>query len=234
MRTTVHPAAKVILDFIARAETGEGKSASRPYGYGYNCILKHAQDRFLRKPLVEHTLLELQREQLRMVKVIGGSASGRYQFIYKTLGRLIEEEKPSIHAKFDRVMQDQLGQELLRERGLDRWAAGQMSEDSFMVNLAKEWASFPVPYAMQGASRKLQAGQSYYSGDGLNRAQESIRDVRDMLARARAKLLETPDKWLDTPAPPLNTNPKDPEVVASLWQALLRAYEEWRAATGRV
>ena len=39
-----------------------------------------------------------------------------------------------------------------------------------MIGLAKEWASFPVPSRMRGAHRTVERGQSYYAGDGLNKA----------------------------------------------------------------
>ena len=39
-----------------------------------------------------------------------------------------------------------------------------------MIKLSQEFASIPVPYQMQGQSRVVNKGQSYYAGDGLNKA----------------------------------------------------------------
>jgi hypothetical protein len=67
-------------------------------------------------------------------------------------------------------MQDTLGYELLRRRGYQPWVEARTSTDTFMVGLAKEWASFPVPSRMKGAHRMVERGQSYYAGDGVNKA----------------------------------------------------------------
>ena len=45
--------------------------------------------------------------------------------------------------KFDQNMQDQLAVVLMKRRGLNDFMSGQMSEDKFMSNLSKEWASLP-------------------------------------------------------------------------------------------
>jgi len=49
--------------------------------------------------------------------------------------------------------------------------------------LAMEWASLPVLAPTQGAKRYLERGQSYYTGDGLNRAGVTPEQVEGAFAR---------------------------------------------------
>lgn len=55
-----------------------------------------------------------------------------------------------------------------------------------MIELAKEWASFPVPYAMVGHHGQISAGQSYYAGDKKNKALVGIPAVKAVLKAAKA------------------------------------------------
>ncbi|WP_204327022.1 hypothetical protein, partial [Stenotrophomonas maltophilia] len=63
-----------------------------------------------------------------------------------------------------------MGFHLLERRGYSRFMAGRLSVTAFGLNLAKEWASFPVLRACNGQHRKVERGQSYYAGDGQNHA----------------------------------------------------------------
>ena len=68
-----------------------------------------------------------------------------------------------------------------------------------------EWASFPVLADTKGATRSIKAGQSYYAGDGLNKALVSPAAVRQELAKARAAVVAPPSAPLppQTPAVPI-------------------------------
>jgi hypothetical protein len=83
--------------------------------------------------------------------------------------------------------------------------AGRLSDVGFALNLAKEWASFPVLAPVQGQRRKLKRGQSYYSGDGLNKALVKPEVIEALLVAARAAG--------DVPKPV--TPPAPPETPAS-------------------
>ena len=64
-----------------------------------------------------------------------------------------------------------VGYELLRRRGYQPWIDGKTTTDTFMVGLAREWASFPVPIADEGrAPDGRERGETYYAGDRLNKA----------------------------------------------------------------
>lgn len=86
-------------------------------------------------------------------------AIGRYQFIPKTLRRLVKQLRLSERTRFTPKMQDQLADILLAEAGLTQLQAGQISRKAFMKNLAKIWAGFPLPN-----------GRSYYHGYAGNKA----------------------------------------------------------------
>lgn len=76
---------------------------------------------------------------------------------------------------------------LLRGRGMQRFLDGQIDVDDMALGLAKEWASLPVPNDMKGASRQIKAGQSYYAGDGLNKAHATVAEVEKALLVARER-----------------------------------------------
>ena len=115
------------------------------------------------------------------------SAAGKYQIIRKTLQGIVSATGINVARKFDKAAQDEMGMHLLRQRGFQRFLDGQIDADDMMLALAKEWASFPVPSAMKGASRQILAGQSYYAGDGLNKAHATIAEVDRSLAICRER-----------------------------------------------
>lgn len=115
------------------------------------------------------------------------SAAGKYQIIRKTLEASIAALRMSGARLFDKAAQDQLAMHLLRGRGMQRFLDGQIDVDDMALGLAKEWASLPVPHDMKGASRQIKAGQSYYAGDGLNKAHATVAEVEKALLVARER-----------------------------------------------
>lgn len=115
------------------------------------------------------------------------SAAGKYQIIRKTLTASVAALRMSEARLFDRATQDRLAMHLLTGRGMQRFLDGQIDTDDMAIGLAKEWASLPVPHAMQGASRQIRAGQSYYAGDGLNKAHATVAEVEQALLIARER-----------------------------------------------
>lgn len=199
--TTLNGAAK-LLAYIRKAETGETDLNEQ-----YRTIIRHKQGE-LPKPLTQYTVDELLAAQVGWGKKWKSSAAGAYQIIRKTLAGLKAGQKLTGKEKFTPELQDRLAIALLRGRGWDKAVAGTMSPATFALALAKEWASLPVLQAMQGASRKVKRGESYYAGDGLNaslvKAEEFERVLLDALKAAKA------------PQPaPRPTIPSEPETPAT-------------------
>lgn len=115
------------------------------------------------------------------------SAAGKYQIIRKTLEASVAALRMDTARLYDRATQDELAMHLLRGRGIGGYLAGMITQDEMVLALAKEWASLPVPGAMKGASRHILAGQSYYAGDGLNKAHATVAEVRTALSQAKAR-----------------------------------------------
>lgn len=158
---------KELLDLLALRESG----GSYTIVYGG----KHL-------PLTTMTIGQVLAAQAKM-KV--SSACGRYQIIQATLRMLVRQLGLSNDALFDEAMQDRLAERLVRNRGLDRFLASTLSAEDFANNLAKEWASLPVVTPIKGPHRQLKPGQSYYAGDGLNKAFHKPEDVLRVLNRMK-------------------------------------------------
>ncbi|NKX36337.1 glycoside hydrolase family 104 protein [Rhodobacteraceae bacterium R_SAG4] len=86
-------------------------------------------------------------------------AIGRYQFIPATLRRLVKHQGVPLGRKFNKDLQDQLAHQLIEEAGLSQFKAGDMTQTTFMNNLAKIWAGLPTSN-----------GKSYYHNYAGNRA----------------------------------------------------------------
>jgi muramidase (phage lysozyme) len=86
-------------------------------------------------------------------------AIGRYQFIPKTLRRLVAELDVPQNALFTPDLQDTLSDILLADAGLHEFQTGQMKRHDFMNNLAKIWAGLPTSN-----------GKSHYHGFAGNKA----------------------------------------------------------------
>ncbi|MGV8954791.1 MAG: hypothetical protein ACOH2M_27080 [Cypionkella sp.] len=181
MDRTVPPAAASLLAFIARTET------SRDFPDAYEVIYGHNQAK-LPKRLTSMTLAEVQAAQGAWSKAYGSSATGAYQFMRTTLGGLMTELKLRPGQILDGNLQDRLAYHLLKRRGYDAWTADKISDTEFAKRLAMEWASFPVLTDTKGAHRNLTADQSYYAGDGVNKALVAPQTVRNELNKARAAL----------------------------------------------
>lgn len=86
-------------------------------------------------------------------------AIGRYQFIPKTLTRLVIATGTPESAQFTPEIQDRLSDQLLLEAGLMEARAGRLPRHAFMNNLAKIWAGLPNS-----------TGKSHYHGFAGNKA----------------------------------------------------------------
>lgn len=195
MDKTIPRGAAMLLDFIRDTETGTDGPRS------YETIFGHNQDK-IPKPVTQMTLGEIQAAQGSWSRRFGSSATGGYQFMKRTLAGLIKELGLRSTQILDSDLQDRLGFHLLKRRGYNEFASGRIDTVEFAKRLAMEWASFPVLRAARGAHRDLKRGQSYYAGDGLNKALVSpekietlLKDVRQILNR------QTAEKPLPAPVP---------------------------------
>lgn len=153
---------KKLLDLIAKGEAVRG---ANPYTSLWPSTSEPA--------LIQMTLAEVDRFQTQRLNAgFKSTACGRYQFIRGTLRDCVKLlGVDPLKTRFTAEIQDALILSRLKKfRGYSDWIAGSLPTDKFMIKLAQEFASFPVPYAMKGHSRMVNKGQSYYAGDGLNKS----------------------------------------------------------------
>lgn len=118
-------------------------------------------------------------------------AVGRYQFIPETLQRVFKSAKrKGLLTKddlFDSKAQDILLKEtLLEKENLKKLIEGRRgNQDTIKTNAMKEmakiWASLPVPEDTKKGTKTIKKGASYYSGDGVNKAHIKLKDVDSVL-----------------------------------------------------
>ncbi|UCI21372.1 hypothetical protein FJ970_10615 [Mesorhizobium sp. B2-1-8] len=164
-----------LLDFIGQFESGDN----------YNAYFAHSGN--TNNPaLVGMTLRDILIFQDQLVarhKI--SSACGKYQIVRNTLRGLITHGAIGPADTFSSGNQDQLAIALMKERGLGAFLSGNMSEDQFALNLAKEWASMPVPIATKGQFRNVKPGESYYASDGVNKALTTVEKFRAAVRSAQ-------------------------------------------------
>jgi hypothetical protein len=136
-----------ILDLIAFAEAGPK---------GYDAVHFNAK----RRPPARPTQLTVGQIQ-KWARTTRGQphAIGRYQFIPKTLNRLVKLTKTPKSARFSPALQDKLATVLLVSAGHTDFTSGKISLGRYMDNLTKVWAGLP-----------LKNGRSYYHKYAGNRA----------------------------------------------------------------
>lgn len=214
MNPSVPVPAGLILDLIRVTETGRADASA------YDVIFGHNEHK-LTKPITSMSLAELQKNQPGFAANFGSSASGAYQFMEATLRDLIRQIGLTGKEIFISDLQDFLGFELLLRRGYQSWVEGKSTTDTFMIGLSKEWASFPVPKRMQGAHRVVERGQSYYAGDGVNKALIGP-DVVWLKCEAARNATERDPV---TPKPPKPEDPHpiidEPTLTVEEWQYAL-------------
>jgi len=191
MDKTVPPGAALLLAFIYRTET------SREPPECYEVIYGHNQNK-LAKPLTKMTLDEVAAAQASWSRKFGSSATGAAQFMKATLKGLREELGVRGSQILDGNLQDRLAYHLLKRRGYDAFMSGQISATEFGKRLAQEWASFPVLAPTKGAHRDLVRGQSYYAGDGQNKALVAAERVEAILVQVKTAVAVPP---ILTPTP---------------------------------
>ena len=162
-RRLTSDAAKVasnIRALIARAEAGPD---------GYDAVQHGARVKPPRAP-TQMTLAQIDQ----WIRDTPGQphAIGRYQFIPKTLRWLVARLDLPPGTRFTPAVQDQLADLLLSDAGLEDVLRGDMSRKTFMRNLARTWAGFPLPN-----------GESYYEGFAGNTATMSWRSFYSQMSQ---------------------------------------------------
>ena len=214
MMATIPAPAQEILTLIRVTETARADETA------YETIYGHNEDK-LTKPITAMDVNEVQHWQPGFTKSFGSSATGAYQFMHATLKELKAKVGLTGEEIFTPDLQDDLGFVLLKRRGYQSWIDGKSTTDTFMVGLAKEWASFPVPSRMQGAHRVVERGQSYYAGDGLNKA---------LLARQGLAGCEAARGATDVVEPAREPAPKPEEPIEEPIEAVTLSKAEWQYA----
>lgn len=176
MDKSIPAAAGYILDGISKPESNGDYDT-------YNAF-KQAK---LPKKLTKMTLQEVLDINWKDIGA-NSSAAGRYQIIKKTLLGLIADIGLSKSTLFTANLQDRLAYHLLRGRGYDQWARGEISHIEFGKRLAMEWASLPVLAGTKNYKGvNIKRGSSYYAGDGLNSHGVSADAFESMLEDAFTK-----------------------------------------------
>jgi muramidase (phage lysozyme) len=168
------PAMKTLLDAIRKHEA--------PKGYGQ--IYGGARGVSKMIDCSKYTVDQVLALQTKMLAAGSKStACAGYQFLKRTLITIKAAMNLSGNEVMTPDLQDRMARWLMERRGLNQYMNGTMTAEAFCNKLAQEWASLPVVTAIKGAHRRLQPGQSYYAGDGLNKA---FHDPMKFLAMVRA------------------------------------------------
>lgn len=130
-----------LLDLIGYTE---GTDKAR----GYNETLAYGAYTGGPVNLISMSLKEVDELQGKMLahpkNKWNSSALGRYQIVRTTRRNIQKALSIPSSAKFDVDMQDRMACYLLGQRGIDKYLAGRLSEDTLLDNLAREWASLPT------------------------------------------------------------------------------------------
>lgn len=204
-----------LLDLIGMTEGTDvrrGGAAAR----GYNETLAYGALTGGNVDLVSMTLTQIDALQTRMLQHPANrwnsSALGRYQIVRTTLRSIRKTLGLSGNELFDRDMQDRMACFLLGLRGIDKYLAGRLSEDTMLHNLAKEWASLPTPQ-----------GKGYYGGQ---HAAVQPAKVRAVLAHVRRRHSEgQPVKEVPVPV-------EKPTVPAAIDETVKEKTNLWTMLTG--
>ena len=162
---------KPILELIAKAESVNGS---------YDSIYPSS----VKPGLSEMTIAEADAWQARTASSRGSAAAGRYQF----MDILNQAQAAGLTGsdKFSPSNQDKMAIALIEKK---RGVTMDMVKDNPVEaakRLSMEWAGLPVLSRTRGRSRTVEAGQSYYSGDGLNKATISTGELEGALKQTTA------------------------------------------------
>lgn len=163
---TVEPFVRDVTDIeLIRAVIGRAESRHN----GYDAVNYGAKIKPKRRP-TDMTLEEIYAWIDATPKQ--PHAIGKYQFIPKTLKRLVRHLDIPLQTTFSPAIQDRLSNQLLMEAGLQEVRRGEISRKAFMNNLTKIWAGLP-----------MENGKSYYHGYAGNKASISYQEFDREMAK---------------------------------------------------
>lgn len=142
------------------------------------------------------------QEQMRNSKNYPSDAVGKYQVIGSTLQGAITNLKLDGNQKFDQKTQDKIYEDYLiggKRKGVMDYITGKTNNLlQAMLEMAQEFASFPVPFDLHRAAnitragkviwdeRDVKKGESYYIGSGGNQAHVKLEQSAKALMEERA------------------------------------------------
>ncbi len=139
---------QALLDFIAQKE-GLGDDMARRYHFasGYDIPFGYGRYGSPPKPLTQMTLGDIDAYQTALAHSPqnGGHSTpvGKYQITQATLRGLKRDLQLNDGDVFTPELQDRLGREMLRQKGLDKYRTGQITAQDFQNRVAQKWDSIP-------------------------------------------------------------------------------------------
>lgn len=148
----------VAYDAVTKGKIGEVLNfVAAPESRGFYDMMFGSK----RKPeILKMTIAEANQFQVAWFKRAGSSAMGRYQIMANnTIPYARKAGLDPNKDLFNPENQDKMAIVFLKEKGLDSWLAGQITDSKFLEGLARVWAGLPAP---------SKGGNSFYGGVGLN------------------------------------------------------------------
>ncbi len=187
---------KALLNLISKAEG----TTSYDTQFGYQDV---ARQKAGGKPLTQMTIDEVR--QLMANTPENKRAMGKYQFVPGTFNDVVKQMGLNGDEIFSPEMQDKMIiHRLNTTRGMDRWMAGNLSDEEFMHRLAQEFASLPSP---------KNNGNSLYGGVGLNKSTPLI--SLDELSSNLSQIKTMPDEDVVTTSRLENVYDLPPEATTA-------------------
>lgn len=106
-------------------------------------------------------------------------AVGGYQFLNPLGQAQAAGLKPT--DKFSPENQDKMAIALITKKRKVTLDMVKKNPDEAMIRLGMEWAALPMPKKMKGHRRMVEAGQSYYAGDGRNKSHITVAEMKKVL-----------------------------------------------------
>lgn len=129
----------------------------------------------------------------------GSGAKGRYQFLPKYFKIFVDKSGLNMSDKFSPKNQDKMALDIFK----DKMGNCLKLEDK----LVRTWAALPVLYGRKGDERYVNRGQSYYAGDGVNKAhikadhfEKVLRSCGCDMSDLEEKLNDKKTKTVDAPS----------------------------------
>ena len=139
--------------------------------------------------LSQMTIAEADAWQASTAGQRGSAAAGRYQFMY------IKDQAAAAgigpNELFSPENQDKMAIALIEKKRGVTLDMVKNDPDEAMIRLGMEWAALPMPKTMKGHRGMVNAGQSYYAGDGKNAAHVSVAEVKSVFAKMGADPAKT-------------------------------------------